>query len=197
MWGPPRIHPPPPPPYLRNPASLALPYPILRRPLLLLPLPRLNPFQCPHNPRRLRPTLSLRLVLRHPRLCLPLLHHSLLNISPLIVPTLQNIVATVNLDCRLDLKTIVLHARNAEYNPKRFAAIIMRIRDPKTTALIFASGKMVVMGAPLLPLSRPLHLLLLRLVSLHPGCYTSPDSSVPGISAYRQTPPVGLMDMGR
>jgi transcription initiation factor TFIID TATA-box-binding protein len=30
-----------------------------------------------------------------------------------IVPTLQNIVAIVNLDCRLDLKTI---ARNAEYN---------------------------------------------------------------------------------
>jgi len=35
-----------------------------------------------------------------------------------ITPTLQNIVATVNLDCRLDLKTIALHARNAEYNPK-------------------------------------------------------------------------------
>lgn len=27
-------------------------------------------------------------------------------------------MATVNLDCRLDLKTIALHARNAEYNPK-------------------------------------------------------------------------------
>lgn len=64
-----------------------------------------------------------------------------------IVPTLQNIVATVNLDCKLDLKTIALHARNAEYNPKRFAAVIMRIREPKTTALIFASGKMVVTGA--------------------------------------------------
>lgn len=64
-----------------------------------------------------------------------------------IVPTLQNIVATVNLGCRLDLKTVALHARNAEYNPKRFAAVIMRIREPKTTALIFASGKMVVTGA--------------------------------------------------
>ncbi|CAG8750537.1 12087_t:CDS:2, partial [Cetraspora pellucida] len=64
-----------------------------------------------------------------------------------IVPMLQNIVATVNLGCKLDLKTIALHARNAEYNPKRFAAVIMRIREPKTTALIFASGKMVVTGA--------------------------------------------------
>lgn len=64
-----------------------------------------------------------------------------------IIPTLQNIVATVNLNCKLDLKTIALRARNAEYNPKRFAAVIIRIRDPKTTALVFASGKMVVTGA--------------------------------------------------
>jgi transcription initiation factor TFIID TATA-box-binding protein len=35
-----------------------------------------------------------------------------------IVPTLQNVVATVNLGCKLDLKEIALHARNAEYNPK-------------------------------------------------------------------------------
>ncbi|KAI5149569.1 transcription initiation factor TFIID TATA-box-binding protein [Enteropsectra breve] len=64
-----------------------------------------------------------------------------------ILPILQNVVATVNLNCQLDLKSIALHARNAEYNPKRFAAVIMRIREPKTTALIFASGKMVVTGA--------------------------------------------------
>jgi TATA-box binding protein (TBP) (component of TFIID and TFIIIB) len=41
-----------------------------------------------------------------------------------IVPTLQNIVATVNLDCRLDLKTIALHARNAEYNPKVCSTVV-------------------------------------------------------------------------
>ncbi|KAJ0233807.1 hypothetical protein HA466_0278310 [Hirschfeldia incana] len=64
-----------------------------------------------------------------------------------LVPTLQNIVSTVNLDCKLDLKEIALKARNAEYNPKRFAAVIMRIREPKTTALIFASGRMVCTGA--------------------------------------------------
>ncbi|PVD26506.1 hypothetical protein C0Q70_14183 [Pomacea canaliculata] len=64
-----------------------------------------------------------------------------------IRPQLQNIVCTVNLDCKLDLKKIALHARNAEYNPKRFAAVIMRIREPRTTALIFSSGKMVCTGA--------------------------------------------------
>ena len=30
----------------------------------------------------------------------------------------RNIVSTVNLDCKLDLKAIALQARNAEYNPK-------------------------------------------------------------------------------
>ncbi|BBH04274.1 TATA binding protein 2 [Prunus dulcis] len=35
-----------------------------------------------------------------------------------------------------------------KYNKvRRFAAVIMRIREPKTTALIFASGKMVCTGA--------------------------------------------------
>eukprot|EP00092_Neocalanus_flemingeri_P025343 GFUD01027478.1.p1 GENE.GFUD01027478.1~~GFUD01027478.1.p1 ORF type:complete len:314 (+),score=118.92 GFUD01027478.1:89-1030(+) len=64
-----------------------------------------------------------------------------------IIPQLQNIVSTVNMCSKLDLKKIALHARNAEFNPKRFAAVIMRIREPRTTALIFSSGKMVCTGA--------------------------------------------------
>ncbi|KAG0421995.1 hypothetical protein HPB47_002138, partial [Ixodes persulcatus] len=59
----------------------------------------------------------------------------------------ENIVATVNLCCRLDLRRIALMARNAEYNPRRFAAVIMRIREPRTTALLFNSGKVVCTGA--------------------------------------------------
>ena len=70
-----------------------------------------------------------------------------LHISPEIQPKLQNIVSTANLGCTLRLRQIALQARNAEYNPKRFAAVIMRIREPKTTALIFSSGKMVCTGA--------------------------------------------------
>ena len=38
-----------------------------------------------------------------------------------MTPKLQNIVCTVTLGCPLDLKRITLHARNAEYNPKRYA----------------------------------------------------------------------------
>ncbi|KAF7638496.1 PX domain-containing protein [Meloidogyne graminicola] len=55
-------------------------------------------------------------------------------------PVLQNIVSTVNLDVKLDLNQIAKTALNSEYNPKRFSAVIMRIRDPRSTALIFNNG---------------------------------------------------------
>ncbi|EEB15045.1 trf2 protein, putative [Pediculus humanus corporis] len=61
--------------------------------------------------------------------------------------TLQNVVATVNLMNELDLRKINFCTRNTEYNPSRFKGLVMRIREPKTTALIFRSGKIVVTGA--------------------------------------------------
>jgi transcription initiation factor TFIID TATA-box-binding protein len=58
------------------------------------------------------------------------------------------LVSTANLKCELNLKDIAFKCRNAEYNPKRFAAVIMRMREPqRTTALIFKTGKMVITGA--------------------------------------------------
>jgi transcription initiation factor TFIID TATA-box-binding protein len=53
---------------------------------------------------------------------------------------------TANLGVRLDLKKIALKCRNTEFNPRRFGAVIMRLREPKATALIFASGKMCITG---------------------------------------------------
>jgi transcription initiation factor TFIID TATA-box-binding protein len=60
---------------------------------------------------------------------------------------IHNMSCTANLGVPLDLKKIAITCRNTEFNPRRFAAVIMRIREPKATALIFASGKMVVSGA--------------------------------------------------
>ncbi|KAK0641332.1 hypothetical protein B0T16DRAFT_461407 [Cercophora newfieldiana] len=69
-------------------------------------------------------------------------------------PQVQNVVATVNLDCRLDLLALSQQARNVEYSRKKFHALIMRIRDPKTTTLVFATGKMVITGAKSAELAR-------------------------------------------
>ncbi|XP_075225581.1 TATA-box binding protein-related factor [Lycorma delicatula] len=62
------------------------------------------------------------------------------------VPTIQNMVATVNTGCPLDLRKINFYTRNSEYNPSRFNGIVMRLRDPRATALVFSSGKIVTTG---------------------------------------------------
>ncbi|KAI4463103.1 tata-box binding protein [Holotrichia oblita] len=67
--------------------------------------------------------------------------------DPFVNITLQNCVATVELGCELDLMTINFRTRNSEYNPSRFSGVIMRIREPRTTALIFKTGKIICTGA--------------------------------------------------
>ncbi|KAL1139432.1 hypothetical protein AAG570_006416, partial [Ranatra chinensis] len=59
----------------------------------------------------------------------------------------RNVVCTLNVDCPLDLAKINFRTRNSEYNPKRFCGVVMRLREPRATALIFSSGKIVVTGA--------------------------------------------------
>ncbi|XP_043276873.1 TATA-box-binding protein isoform X2 [Venturia canescens] len=62
-------------------------------------------------------------------------------------PCLQNVVATVDLGTELKLMMINTRTRNSEYNPARFTGLVMRIRNPRVTALIFRSGKLVCTGA--------------------------------------------------
>jgi transcription initiation factor TFIID TATA-box-binding protein len=60
---------------------------------------------------------------------------------------IQNMSSTANLGVTLDLKKIALKCRNTEFNPRRFGAVIMRLREPRATALMFRSGKMVISGS--------------------------------------------------
>lgn len=64
-------------------------------------------------------------------------------------PTIQvqNIVCSVDLGCSLNLTDINNRLRLSEYNPKRFPGAVLRLLEPKVTALAFSSGKMVVCGA--------------------------------------------------
>ena len=63
------------------------------------------------------------------------------------IPVIQNIVSTADLGCPINLKEIALQAENTQYAPNKFSGLIMRIKKPKATALIFATGKMVCLGA--------------------------------------------------
>ncbi|XP_078136065.1 uncharacterized protein LOC144536676 [Sander vitreus] len=63
------------------------------------------------------------------------------------LPQIQNIICTVNLGCQLDLHLIARKAWNVEYNPKVYKALIMRLREPRTTAMIYKNGNLVCLGA--------------------------------------------------
>lgn len=67
--------------------------------------------------------------------------------SSIPVPHIQNIIASVHLAQELDLRSIAISARNAEYNPRKVNAVVMRLRDPKCTGLVFRSGRMMITGA--------------------------------------------------
>eukprot|EP00921_Rhytidocystis_pertsovi_P013156 GHVQ01021327.1.p1 GENE.GHVQ01021327.1~~GHVQ01021327.1.p1 ORF type:complete len:372 (+),score=81.73 GHVQ01021327.1:402-1517(+) len=61
--------------------------------------------------------------------------------------SIQNIIASAHLTTKVDLRLITISVRNAEYNPCKVNAVILRLRRPKCTVLIFHSGRMMLSGA--------------------------------------------------
>lgn len=68
--------------------------------------------------------------------------------SPPVIEV-QNIVATGDLGKRTDPKTValVLGSENAEYEPEVFPGLVHRMDAPKVVLLIFATGKVICVGA--------------------------------------------------
>jgi transcription initiation factor TFIID TATA-box-binding protein len=60
---------------------------------------------------------------------------------------ISNITATAKFTDQLDLNQLARRLWNSEYNPKKFNALILRTRRPRVTALLFYTGKIVVVGA--------------------------------------------------
>jgi transcription initiation factor TFIID TATA-box-binding protein len=61
--------------------------------------------------------------------------------------SIQNIVASVSLNQRINLQEIVEKFPQTEYNPSVFPGLVFRLKKPKTATLIFGTGKMVCTGA--------------------------------------------------
>lgn len=59
---------------------------------------------------------------------------------------ITNVVTCCSYGCQLELKKIALYARNVEYNPRKFSAAVMKIKNPMATALMFSTGKVVITG---------------------------------------------------
>lgn len=65
------------------------------------------------------------------------------------IVTVQNIVASINLGCRVYLEQAARTLPRSMYKPEQFPGLIHRMLDPKTVILVFASGKLVCVGAKL------------------------------------------------
>ena len=63
----------------------------------------------------------------------------------------ENIVASATLfdskDRKLELPKVAPALENVEYNLEQFPGLVFKLKEPKTAALIFGSGKLVCTGA--------------------------------------------------
>jgi transcription initiation factor TFIID TATA-box-binding protein len=62
------------------------------------------------------------------------------------VTIIQNMVASANMQDKVDLETAADVLDNVMYEPEQFPGLIYRMNDPKTVLLIFSSGKIVCTG---------------------------------------------------
>ena len=61
--------------------------------------------------------------------------------------TVVNIVVSTSLEHDVPLEKMAATLSNTEYNPEQFPGLVIRIKEPKTSALIFSSGNVVCTGA--------------------------------------------------
>mmetsp|Transcript_18074 Transcript_18074/g.45289 ORF Transcript_18074/g.45289 Transcript_18074/m.45289 type:complete len:416 (-) Transcript_18074:118-1365(-) len=64
-----------------------------------------------------------------------------------VVPMIHNCVSSFQLQCTINLEEAVCKARNMEYNPKKAPSLIVRHREPRATALVYESGRVMITGA--------------------------------------------------
>jgi transcription initiation factor TFIID TATA-box-binding protein len=60
---------------------------------------------------------------------------------------IENVVASATLDQKIDLNAVVKGNPGVEYDPNTFPGLIFKIKRPRTSILIFGTGKMVCTGA--------------------------------------------------
>ena len=61
--------------------------------------------------------------------------------------TIQNIVASAELNGEIDLENVVYKLKKVMYEPEQFPGAVFRMDEPKVVFLIFSAGKLVCVGA--------------------------------------------------
>ncbi len=96
----------------------------------------------------------------------------------------QNIVASVDLKTDLDLARLSDELEGAEYNPDSFPALIVKIKSPKVSFLVFRNGKVNCTGAKSIQMARRgVSELIRRLESLGIQIKAAPEIVVTNVVA--------------
>lgn len=61
--------------------------------------------------------------------------------------TVENVVASASLDHGIDLDSIKRGMDGVDYDPDKFPGLIFRLKRPKTSILLFKTGKIICSGA--------------------------------------------------
>jgi transcription initiation factor TFIID TATA-box-binding protein len=80
----------------------------------------------------------------------PELDEEILEKDENITVNIQNVVASVDLYFKINLEktaTVLMYSSEVSYIPEQFPGLVVKIKEPKTSALVFSSGKMVITGA--------------------------------------------------
>jgi len=59
---------------------------------------------------------------------------------------IENIVASADLDLELDLYSIAYKVYDVEYEPEQFPGAIFKMKEPKSSLLLFKNGKIICTG---------------------------------------------------
>ncbi|MFX0102681.1 MAG: TATA-box-binding protein [Candidatus Hodarchaeota archaeon] len=91
----------------------------------------------------MRDPVEARTIVEH---VIGLLEKANIQIEPEPEIKIQNIVASGDLDVAIDLNEATILLENAIYEPEVFPGLIYRMQEPKTTFLIFSTGRIVCTG---------------------------------------------------
>ena len=98
-----------------------------------------------------------------------------------------NIVVSSDLKKDIPLEKMAATLSNTEYNPEQFPGLVLRIKEPKTSALVFSSGKIVCTGARnLKDVERAIQVIIKNLKKLNINVTIKPEIKVQNIVASGQ-----------
>ena len=114
--------------------------------------------------------------------------------SPVVI---HNVVVTANFGCSMDLEQLAWRCYG-EYNPRTFRAVKLRITEPRSTALVFSSGRVVCTGgASECAALTALHVFLSVARVVHPEARMRAVTVQNIVASANFGAPVRLEDLGR